>query len=176
MLGGDRDAFRELVEREAPVVIAACRRILGDASEAEDAAQDAFLIAYRRLGSYRGDGALGGWLMRIALREARDRALRRRPATTLTTDDEGLGATLAGTALADDPVASLESAELASRLRAAIAELPLHYREAVSLRYLEDRSFTEIAAVTGRPEPTVRTHLHRGLARLRARLAEESGA
>jgi RNA polymerase sigma-70 factor (ECF subfamily) len=173
VLGGDRDAFRVLVEREAPSVIAACRRILGDPSDAEDAAQDAFLIAYRKLGSFRGDGPLGGWLMRIAIREARDRAVRRRPTTALESGDDGWTTTLDVTAAGDDPALTVESAERAARLREAIAELPAHYGEAVRLRYIEDRSFAEIAATTGRPEPTVRTHLHRGLARLRERLGEE---
>jgi RNA polymerase sigma-70 factor (ECF subfamily) len=173
VLGGDRDAFRVLVEREAPAVIAACQRILDDHAEAEDAAQEAFLLAYRKLGSFRGDGALGGWLMRIAIREARDRAVRRRPATTLDADDGGLSSTLRAVGHGVDPVVTLETSERAARLRSAIAELPAHYRDAVQLRYLDERSFEDIATTTGRPEPTVRTHLHRGLARLRTRLDDE---
>lgn len=172
VLGGDHEAFRALVEREAAAVLAVCRRVLGDPSEAEDAAQEAFVIAYRRLGTYRGDGPIGGWLMRIAVREARDRALRRRPTLTL---DEAFDGRTPGTmtSAAGDPVATAESNERDSRLRSAIADLPAHYRDAVRMRYLDDRSFGEIAAATGRPEPTVRTHLHRGLAQLRARLGDE---
>ena len=172
VLGGDREAFRTIVDREAPVVIATCRRILGDATEAEDVAQDAFLIGYRKLGTYRGDGPLGGWLLRIAIREARDRALRRVATTDLdeiATRDRG-GRLLADVLAdqGDDPTSTIESREQADRLREAIDELPSHYADAVRLRYLDDLSFSEIAALTGRPEPTVRTHLHRGLVRLRA--------
>ncbi|MEO5884023.1 MAG: sigma-70 family RNA polymerase sigma factor [Candidatus Limnocylindrales bacterium] len=174
VLGGDREAFRVLVEREAASVLGACRRVLGDAADAEDAAQEAFLIAYRKLGAYRGDGPLGGWLMRIAIREARDRALRRRPTTSLTNDDD-LPLSVPGltAAATEGPEASVESGERSKRIHAALADLPEHYRDAVRLRYLDELSFQEISAATGRPEPTVRTHVHRGLARLRASLVDE---
>ena len=70
VLGGDREAYRRLVEREAPGLIRACQRILGDQSEAEDAAQEAFVTAFRSLATWRGDGPLGAWLTRIAVRIA----------------------------------------------------------------------------------------------------------
>jgi RNA polymerase sigma-70 factor, ECF subfamily len=174
VLAGDRDAFRTLVDREAPVVLAVCRRILSDPTDAEDAAQEAFLIAYRKIGTFRGDGPLGGWLMRIAIREARDRAVRRRPEPSL---DDGIGSQLAATVrTTDDPLASAEGRERRAALLAAIADLPAHYRDAVSLRYIDELSFSEISAATGRPEATVRTHLHRGLLRLRERLSVETRA
>lgn len=172
VLGGDRDAFRALVEREAPVVLGVCRRILGDPAEAEDAAQEAFLIAFRRLGSYRGDGPLGGWVTRIALRAAQDRVNHRRPAVSLEVAEER-ATTALRTSGHMDPAAHAEARERVARVRAAIAELPAQYRDAIRLRYLEDRSFSEIAAATGRPEPTIRSHVHRGLARLRDQLADE---
>ena len=59
MLAGDRQAFRVLVDREGASVVAACARVLGDRSEAEDVAQEAFVIAYRSLGTWRADGAFG---------------------------------------------------------------------------------------------------------------------
>jgi RNA polymerase sigma-70 factor (ECF subfamily) len=169
VLGGDRDAFRALVEREAPIVLAVCRRILADPTDAEDAAQDAFLTAYRKIGTFRGDGPLGGWLMRIAVREARDRALRRRPTTSLDDAVETLDI-----AVGDDPLASAEGHERRDSILAAIADLPAHYRDAVTLRYVNELSFAEIAQATGRPEATIRTHLHRGLLRLRKRLDLEA--
>src|SRR5215207_746163 len=65
VLGGDRDAFRRLVDREGPALVRACYRILGDTHEAEDAAQEALVTAYRSLPSWRGDGPFGAWLTRI---------------------------------------------------------------------------------------------------------------
>lgn len=164
-----------LVEREAASVQAACRRVLRDPTDAEDAAQDAFVLAFRKLGSYRGDGPLGGWLMRIALREARDRAIRRQPTAPLTTDDflssaAGLESTDAGNG---DPATLVMAGERDARVRAAVDALPGHYREAVRLRYLLERSFPDIAAETGRPEPTVRSDVRRGLRLLHAQLGEE---
>jgi RNA polymerase sigma-70 factor (ECF subfamily) len=72
-----------------------------------------------------------------------------------------------------EPPAVAEARERVSSLHTAIDELPVHYREAVTMRYVEGLSFEEIAAKTGRPAPTVRTHLHRALLRLRDRVPPE---
>jgi RNA polymerase sigma-70 factor (ECF subfamily) len=180
VLAGDREAFRRLVERESASVVRVCRRILGDVAEAEDVAQEAFVIAYRSLASWRGDGPFGAWLARIAVRLAVRQASRR---TTVVWRDPG------GIASADDRVASEVAraadqmalaaadrtdparlalrAERAAELRAAVAALPEPYREVVALRFFADASLDDIARQTGRPLGTVKTHLHRGLARLR---------
>lgn len=172
VLAGDKDAFRALVEREGSTVLGVCRRILADPTEAEDAAQDAFLVAYRKLGSFRGDGPLGGWLMRIAIREARHRGRRRRPMISLE-PEAGTGGSDRQMEASSDPAAILEVDERQRRLQAAVDALPHHYRDAVHMRYLDDLSYDEIAAVTGRPPATIRTHLHRGLLRLREQLTTE---
>src|SRR3954453_147274 len=78
VLAGDRDAFRFLVDRESAAVLRACHRILGDLHEAEDAAQEAFVTAFRSLAAWRADGPFGAWLVRIAVRIALRRAQRRR--------------------------------------------------------------------------------------------------
>ncbi|MBA2315613.1 MAG: hypothetical protein H0V87_09505, partial [Chloroflexi bacterium] len=70
VLAGDREAFRPLVDRESASLVRACQRILGDQLQAEDAAQEAFVTAYRSLASWRGDGPFGAWLARIAVRIA----------------------------------------------------------------------------------------------------------
>ena len=74
VLAGDRDAFRVLVDRESAAVIRACHRVLGDLHEAEDAAQEAFVTAFRSLAGWRADGPFGAWLTRIAVRIALRRA------------------------------------------------------------------------------------------------------
>lgn len=178
VLDGDRDAFRRLVERESAALVRACHRILGDHAEAEDAAQEAFVTAFGSLASWRGDGPLGAWLTRIGTRIALRRASRRR---TVTWRDPGRVApgsgrdpadeaasreALAAAPLTDPAILSLR-AERATEVRTAVAALPEPYREVVALRFFGDQSLDEIARQTGRPLGTVKTHLHRGLARLR---------
>ncbi len=176
VLAGDRDAYRQLVERESASVVAACARILGDRSEAEDVAQEAFVIAYRSLGSWRADGSFGAWLARIAVRLAIRNAGRRKQVTWLDplaaeADEPGQSRfRTGGGADAIDPAHTVLRAEQDARIRAAVAALDEPYREVVALRFFAERSLLEIAAATDRPLGTVKTHLHRGLARLRTAL------
>ena len=176
MLAGDRDAFRVLVEREGPATVRACYRVLGDLHEAEDAAQEAFVTAYRSLAGWRGEGPFGAWLSRIAVRIALRRAAGRRSVAWIEpgTGDErpigGRGLTSGGQA---DPAISALRAERAAAVRAAVARLDEPYREVVALRFFAERSLAEIAVECRRPLGTVKTHLHRGLMRLRRELAEE---
>jgi RNA polymerase sigma-70 factor, ECF subfamily len=173
VLDGDRDAYRVLVDRESAAVIRACYRVLGDLHEAEDVAQEAFVSAYRALASWRGEGPFGAWLSRIAVRLAVRQAGRRGAVTWLRTTADGV---------ADDLIAALPAsprsqpeqaairAEHASAARTAVAGLDEPYREVVALRFFGERSLDEIAILTGRPLGTVKTHLRRGLLRLRDRL------
>jgi RNA polymerase sigma-70 factor, ECF subfamily len=166
VLSGDRDAFRILVDREGPAVVRACHRVLGDLHEAEDAAQEAFVTAFRALGSWREDGPFGAWLTRIAVRIAIRRSQRRRSVTWL--DPANLEAADVGGG--PDPATVSLQAERAADVRDAVTRLDEPYREVVALRFFGDLSLGEIAAQTGRPLGTVKTHLHRGLLRLRANL------
>ena len=173
ILAGDRDAFRIIVERESRTVIGACSRILGSMVEAEDVAQEAFVIAYRALGTYRGEGALGGWLTRIAVRLALRRSGQRREVTWIDPHAD-FASTAAGRSLrGGDPAVLHAAEERAGAVRSAVAGLPDSYREIVALRFFGDLSLKEIATTTGRPLGTVKTQLHRGLARLRDRLGPE---
>ncbi|HET8586236.1 MAG TPA: RNA polymerase sigma factor [Candidatus Limnocylindria bacterium] len=167
VLDGDRDAFRILVERESVVVYRACLRILGHPHDAEDVAQESFVIAYRSLASYRGDGPLGGWLLRIATRQA-FRRLKQRP--TVRLDDapglrQGHGE--------PDPLATAVRDESMRQIRELVARLSDPYREVVALRFFGELSLNEIAVATGRPLATVKTHLRRGLERLRSTIGAE---
>ena len=190
VLAGDREAFRRLVERESVALVRACHRILGDRSDAEDAAQEALVTAYRQLASWRGDGPFGAWLMRIGIRIALRQAGKRRTVTWRdplgggTPDAGGNGSSFDPIAQAVDQ-AAIESAPLtdpamlsmraerATELRAAVTALPEPYREVVALRFFGDATLDEIARVTERPLGTVKTHLHRGLARLRTSLERD---
>jgi RNA polymerase sigma-70 factor (ECF subfamily) len=179
VLAGDRDAFRFLIERESASVVRAAHRVLGDLHEAEDVAQEAFVTAYRSLASWRGEGPFGAWLTRIAVRIALRQAGRRRSVAWLDpsagTGDQGVEpAGIAATNAAVAASASTDPALLAVRserdanVRQAVAALPEPYREVVTLRFFGELSLDEIARQTERPLGTVKTHLHRGLLRLRA--------
>lgn len=178
VLAGDRNAFRILVDREGPSVVTACARVLGDRSEAEDVAQEAFVIAYRSLGTWRADGAFGAWLSRIAIRLAVRRARARKQVVWLDPlaaeadqpNQERFRTMSVGDAV--DPAHTMLRTERDAQIRAAVAALDEPYREVVALRFFAERSLLEIAETTGRPLGTVKTHLHRGLGRLRRALAE----
>ncbi len=190
VLGGDRDAFRILVERESRALVRSCYRILGDLHDAEDAAQETFVTAYRALGTWRGDGPFGAWLARIGVRIAVRKAARRRPVVWIDPSpgaaDRG-GASLDGANVVGerallaalgraemDPAQLAVRAERAAAIRAAVANLEEPYREVVALRFFSELSLAEIADQAGRPLGTVKTHLHRGLQRLR-RVLEAQG-
>ena len=133
VLAGDREAFRALVDREGPGVVRACHRILSDLHEAEDAAQEAFVIAYGSLATWRRDGTFGAWLTRIAVRIALRRAQRRKPVAWIEPGDPG--AVVAGLAGGVDPAAVTLRAERDGAIRTALAKLDEPYRETVSLRF-----------------------------------------
>lgn len=158
-----------------------CYRVLGDLPDAEDAAQEAFVTAFRSLASWRGDGPFGAWLARIGTRIALRRAASRRRLAILGSrgrptqpGEESVDPTLIAPSTTD-PAAAALAGERADALRAAVRGLADPYRETVVLRFFADLPLTEIAAETGRPLGTVKTHLRRGLLLLRQTLIDEVG-
>jgi RNA polymerase sigma-70 factor (ECF subfamily) len=167
ILAGDAGALRALVERDTTRLLRACTRITGDVDAAADAVQDAFVMALAALPTYRGDGPLVHWLLRIAIRQA----MRQRPARSVD---------LAAADRVDDrqpdPADQMEAKEHDRLLRGAVADLPEAYREVIVLRYFGEVDPPSIASLLGVPLETVRTRLRRGLARLRHALSEEAAA
>lgn len=147
------------------------------------------MTAYRALGTWRGEGPFGAWLIRIATRIAIRRAGRRRPVAWIDPhpvsgdgdapgerDTIGEAALVATLGSATDPAHLAVRAERAAAIRAAVAGLEEPYREVVILRFFGELSLAEIAAQADRPLGTVKTHLHRGLQRLRRSLESEGVA
>lgn len=180
------------MERESRALVRSCYRVLGDLHDAEDAAQEAFVTSYRALGTWRGDGPFGAWLARIGVRIAVRKASRRRPVVWIdpsppptgagggeiggggAVGERALLAVLGGAET--DPAQLAVRAERAASIRAAVANLEEPYREVVALRFFSELSLAEIADQAGRPLGTVKTHLHRGLQRLRRALEAEGQA
>jgi RNA polymerase sigma-70 factor (ECF subfamily) len=168
--GGDAERYRELVERHERRVYAVAWSRLGDAALAEEATQEAFIRAYRRLWLL-GDGAkFSGWINTIARRVAINfglrhrRELNKRERWALEHSDNPLEE---NTAAETNPLHTPET------LRQTLAELPAAHRECLVLFYLEGRSGADAAAALGISEVALRVRLHRARTAMRERLEEK---
>lgn len=169
---GDPDGFRCLVDRETPRLYRFAFRILGSRPDAEDVVQEAFIVAVRSFATYRGEGPLGAWLMRIAVRIAYRRAgAAHRDTVDIAAIEEPVAP---GDAL--DPLAATLDRESQQAVRSAVESLPEPYREVIVLRYFAGLSVEDTAATVGRPLSTTKSHLRRGLQRLRAVMRTEAVA
>jgi len=162
---GDHKAFGELVMRYQHRVYTLARRLGNSPADAEDAAQDTFLRAWRALSQFRREARFATWLYRIASRRALDVALKRRSHETYEFDLDD--APLTSMALqGDDAIGDAERRDL-ERL---IGALPPIQRAVITLYYYQDRSVRDVATALGIPEGTVKTHLHRARLSLRREL------
>ena len=164
--GGDRDAFAELVARHHATLVRCCRRMVGP-DAALDAAQDAVVTALLSLDALRRPESFGAWLVGIGLNACRAQL---RGTVPLSGQHQGVRPLESPGLKGSDPVLAAEAAELAERVRAAIAELPRGQREAVTLYYLAGLSQADAAAHLGIPPGAVKTRLHKARASLRVRL------
>lgn len=180
---GDHEAYRELVDRHAPMVFALVRRYCADPAEAEDLAQEVFVRAYEGLDDFRGDSAFSSWLYRIAVNRCRDWAKSpRREERSLdalteagtprvrSAESDGPGAL--GLSTPAEPDEALEREERARRLRRAIGELTPEYAVPFLLKYEEDLSYREIAERLDVTEGALKVRVHRARARLRELLGD----
>lgn len=161
--GGDVEAFAELVRRHERRLRLVLVRVLDDARDVEEAVQDAFVQAWRHLDGYRGEAAVFTWLYRIGVNEALARRRRKRVVTVELGAAEVEGSR-AGVA---SPEVAAEQSEVRGRVIAALAELPLEYREAVVLRDVAGLSNEEVAAALDVSVAAAKSRVHRGRLRLR---------
>jgi RNA polymerase sigma factor (sigma-70 family) len=162
----DAMAFAALVERHGPLVWNVCRRVLGDAHDAEDAFQAAFLVLFRKADTLHSPQELAGWLHGVAHRVA----LKARTARLRHSSEAQLVAELSADSY-PDPLAELSARELLTVLDEEVKRLPAVYRLPVVLCYLEGRSQEEAARQLGWSAGSVKGRLERGRARLHHRLA-----
>ncbi|MBU8908806.1 RNA polymerase sigma factor SigW [Desertibacillus haloalkaliphilus] len=170
---GDQQAFGELVELYKDKVYQLSYRMLGNAHEAEDISQEAFLRAFSNLDSYDTKRKFSTWLFRIATNLAIDRLRKKKPDYHLedkVTGTEGL--TLLSQIAVDQalPEEEVLTHELQEWIQKEIACLPIKYRSAIILKYIEDLSLKEISEILDLPVATVKTRVHRGREALRKRL------
>lgn len=161
---GERGAFDLLVLRYQHKVVKLVARLLRDRTEAEDVAQEAFVKAYRALGSFRGDSAFYTWLYRIAVNTARNTlaSRQRRPLQYEAGLSEGEQAAVDSRMRhVDTPEANALSDEIHETVNRAIGDLPEDLRTAIVLREVEGLSYEEIAAAMDCPVGTVRSRIFR---------------
>jgi RNA polymerase sigma-70 factor (ECF subfamily) len=174
VLAGDGSAYTTLVERHADLVYAIVSRIVLNEADAADVAQEAFVRAYHALPRFRGDSKFSSWLYRIAVNRSLTHLKRaKRRAAAVDPETGARDEVAASLASGDDgPDEAVLREERWAIVRAAIAELPPNYRAVVTLFYLEERSYRDVAEILGIPMGTLKTHLHRARALLREALAE----
>lgn len=170
---GDQAAFEDIVLFYQDKIYQHCNRMLGNAHEAEEIAQEAFIRAYINIHSYDERRKFSTWLYRIATNLTIDRLRKRKPDYYLDAEVKGTeGLDMYSQLAAEEklPEDELEELELQNYIQKQIAELPPKYRSIIMLRYLEDFSLQEISEILDIPIGTVKTRVHRGREALRKKL------
>jgi len=179
IIAGDEAAFTLLMRRYNQTLYRTARSILKDDAEAEDAVQEAYLLAYRAMPGFRGEAKLSSWLVKIVVNESIARARKRtRRAEVIHIDGETLADIEAAEghmneATPEQPERAALQAEARRLLEAKIDKLPDAFRTVFVLRALEEMTVEETAASLGINEATVRTRYFRARSLLREALARE---
>lgn len=179
----DEAAFNELVRLYQAKVFRLVFRMLGDRAEAEDLAQEVFVTVFKSIDGFRGDSKLSTWLYRVATNHCKNRIkyLSRRAKGSKKEFDEVAdrdaveSATMSTSAQVPRPDDALQGLQAQSAVQRALAELDDEHRELVVLRDIENMTYEEIQQITGLPEGTVKSRLHRARLALQARVLELQG-
>jgi len=173
----DERAFRELVDEHRDKVFNLTYRMLGNRAEAEDVAQEVFISVFKTIDTFREESKFSTWLYRVAVNHCKNRIkyLSRRHDRDQDELDDGIDHATAAAATSANPSPrpdrALEGAQLEKLLQEEIAQLEDDHRILVVLRDVEDLSIEEICEITGLPDGTVKSRLHRARMALRKRLA-----
>lgn len=172
----DEQAFRELVAEHRDRVFSLTYRMLGNRAEAEDVAQEVFIAVFKTVDQFREEAKLSTWIYRVAVNHCKNRIkyLARRHQRDQTeiddTNDPGHGSALSGPTGPRGPDRQVEGAQIDQLMQDAIASLDEEQRTVVVLRDLEDLSIEEICEITGLPDGTVKSRLHRARLALRKKI------
>ena len=176
---GDRGAFELLMRRYNQTLYRTARSILKDDAEAEDAVQEAYMLAYRAMGAFRGEAKLSTWLIRIVVNEAIARSRKRSRRAEIiqlggeAVSDANPGEESMNQATPEQPEHAAVRAQTRRLLEGKIDALPEAFRTVFVLRALEELTVEETAASLGIPAATVRTRFFRAKGLLREALARE---
>jgi RNA polymerase sigma factor (sigma-70 family) len=169
-LRGNNAAFRLVVERYEPVVHRLAVSFLRSHEDAEEAAQEIFLKAFRSLRSFRIESPFLPWLYAIALNHLRTRyAIKQKTEKRFAENQRDLAPEID-----EDPQSLLDGTQDRARLRLAVSGLPTGIREVVILHYFEDKEVTQIASLLRIGSENVKSRLHRGRKILRRRLGGDA--
>ncbi|MFI4969436.1 MAG: RNA polymerase sigma factor, partial [Lysobacterales bacterium] len=174
-LHGHRDAFRQIMQRCNQRLFRVARGLVNEDAEAEDVVQEAYLHAFDKLATFRGEASLLTWLTRIVINEARGRLRDERRTVDLdhldkAAFDDGRVVALRPRFGEEDPAAGAARAQIRGLIEQAIGELPASFRVVFVMRDIEQCTVEETAAnLDIRPE-TVKTRLHRARRLLRTAL------
>jgi RNA polymerase sigma-70 factor (ECF subfamily) len=174
----DEKAFREIVDLHRDRVYNLTYRMLGNRAEAEDVSQEVFITVFKHIEQFRGDSKFSTWLYRVTANHCKNRIkyLARRhdrghdELDENMQDDDAGGTAITAPPPSPRPDRQLEGAELERLMQEAIAELDEEHRLLVVLRDVEDLSYEEICEITGLPDGTVKSRLHRARLALRKKL------
>lgn len=164
-LAGDSESFGQLVRKYQDRLFSTLAHCIGSREEAEDVAQEAFVQAFTKLSSFRGQSAFYTWLYRIAFNIRVSRRRKKRPVLSVDQSRESTGDE--PESLEEAPSERLQRQERAAQVRAALAALGEEYRTVLVLREIEGCRYEAISEVLGLPIGTVRSRLHRGRMQLR---------
>jgi RNA polymerase sigma-70 factor (ECF subfamily) len=167
-LAGQSTAFGELVTRYQDRLYNAVVHITGSTEDARDVVQDAFVQAFVKLNTFRGNSAFYTWLYRIAMNLAISHCRRRRPTVSIEGSREATGSDPVDHS--DGPTAGLEQNDRVTQVRQALASLSDEHRTVLVLREMEECSYENIAEMLDLPIGTVRSRLHRARLQLKDEL------
>jgi RNA polymerase sigma-70 factor (ECF subfamily) len=177
ILAGNTHEFHDLIRPYERSVYIMALSLLHNEADAEDAAQETFLKAFRNLARFRGDAKFSTWLISIALNEARSRLRSRKNVKIESLDEAPNEEGHVSPALLRDwreiPSETLERQEVQQLLQHAVTDLPLIYREVFMLRDVEELSVNESAEALGITVASVKVRLHRARLMLQKKLAPQ---
>ena len=170
-LAGNNEAFGELVERYQDRLYGTLVHMLGSMHDARDVAQEAFLSAFEKLGTFRREASFYSWLFRIAYNAAvTSRRKMQRHSGSLDQKIENTGDEPIDSNRETDPGHQLDTAENVQQVRTALNQLTEEYRDVIVLKEIEGMRYEEIATVLNCPIGTVRSRIHRARIELKEKL------